>query len=670
MTGFLSPGFTSAGAGSRVLDMVIEADRFPFRLPAEFLDEFRQRPVPWGFGALSWATYKRTYSRDGEEWWQTCQRVIEGMFTIYRHHCRQHHVSWEATEARELACESYRRLWEFKWTPPGRGLWIMGTRFLYERGGAALNNCGFVSTADLAEDYARPFAWMLQMSMLGVGVGFDTRGREQVSFVSPRRSDDVHRIGDSREGWKGALERLLNAYAGKGSLPRCWDYSSIRPQGSPLRSFGGFASGPEPLRQMIETLGSLHDCYIGKRADSRLIVDTMNLVGRCVVAGGIRRTAQIALGEPGDATFLSLKQDSEKLAEYRWASNNSVIAEPGMDYTGVAEKTAVNGEPGYFWLSNARAYGRIKDPPNHADEGAMGSNPCVEQTLWNKELCCLVETYPARHATLEDYLESLRIAYLYAKVVTLLETGEPETDRVMQKNRRIGCSMTGVVQAIERLGYRKFFEWCDTSYEYVRGLDEDYSKRLHMPRSIKMTSVKPSGTVSLLCGATPGTHWEHAPYYIRRMRVSANDPLTEMCRRAGYRTEPDTYAPNTTVVSFPIHVANVSRRKADVSLWEKVDLAAQMQRFWSDNQVSCTADFDPETEGTQIRHVLAAYEDRLKAIVFLPARGHGYAQAPYEEITAEQYREMIGRVSMLEGELPHSEQPESQFCEGGSCEIT
>jgi hypothetical protein len=199
---------------------------------------------------------------------------------------------------------------------------------------------------------------------------------------------------------------------------------------------------------MLASLEGLYDAYVGRRADARLIVDTMNIIGRCVVAGGIRRSAQIAFGEPDDEQFLDLKQDREKVMEYRWVSNNSIFAEVGMDYSQAARRTADNGEPGYLWLGNARAWGRMKDPPDHADAEAMGSNPCVEQTLWDRELCCLVETYPARHGDLEDYKQTLEVAYQYAKTVTLVATEDAATNAVMLRNRRIGCSMTGSVQVL------------------------------------------------------------------------------------------------------------------------------------------------------------------------------------------------------------------------------
>jgi ribonucleoside-triphosphate reductase (thioredoxin) len=648
---------------------MIDVDRFgTFALGEDAVAAYRTRPVPWGFGALSRVTFARTYSRDGEQWWETCRRVIEGTFTVQRIYCLERGLPWDERRAAALAANAYARLFEFKWTPPGRGLWCMGTRFVYERGGAALNNCGFVSTKDLASDFCAPFLWMFRMSMLGVGVGFDTRGKRAVTIRAPARSAAPHRIEDSREGWAQALERCLGAYVGGPGLPSEWDVSAVRPRGSRLQSFGGYASGPAPLRDMLTGFQALYDEYAGREADARLIVDTMNIIGKCVVAGGIRRSAQIAFGERDDVQFLDLKRDAARVRDFRWASNNSVFAELGMDYRGVAERTAENGEPGYFWLENARTFGRLQDAPDWRDERAEGSNPCVEQTLWDRELCCLVETFPARHDTLEDYLETLRVAYQYAKTVTLIPTQDAITNAVMMRNRRIGCSMTGVVQAIGRLGYRTFFRWCDEAYRYMQQLDREYSDWLGVPRSIKTTSVKPSGTVSLLAGATPGVHWGFAPYYVRRVRVTAGHPLADLCRAAGYRVEEDAYATGAVVVSFPVHVPGLVRGQDEVPLWEKVDLAAQMQRYWSDNQVSCTASFDPDTERGAVPRILEAYEDRLKAISFLPVRSHGYRQPPYERITPQEYAELTAALRPLTADLEHEEQLEARFCEGEVCE--
>ncbi len=651
--------------------MIIDVDKYgPFRIREEFFESYRRRPVNWGFGALSRVTFLRTYSRNGEEWWQTCRRVIEGMYTTQRIYCIEQGLPWNRQEAEARAETAYDRLFSFKWTPPGRGLWIMGTRFMYERGGSALNNCGFVSTKDVDIDFSAPFLWMFRMSMLGVGVGFDTLGRGRVVLKRPARSGEVHAVEDSREGWGAALERVLLSYVGRGSLPAEWDYSKIRAKGSKLKSFGGYASGPEPLERMLEDLRILFEGYVGSRIDSTLIVDTMNIIGRCVVAGGIRRSAQIALGNPEDESFINLKEDAQKAKEYRWVSNNSVLAERGMDYSQIVDKTVSNGEPGYFWLNNARYYGRMCDPPNELDAEAMGCNPCVEQTLWDRELCCLAETYPAHHDTLDDYLQTLRLAYEYAKTVTLVPTLNRRTNAVMERNRRLGCSMTGVVQAINRIGYRNMLNWCDRAYGELCRWDREFSDSFLIPRSIKLTSVKPSGTVSLLAGATPGVHWGYAPYYIRRVRVQESHPLVEECRAAGYNMEADAYSGNSVVIEFPVHVESLRRSRKQAPLWEKLDLAAQMQKYWSDNQVSSTATFDPKKEGGQLGGLLEAFEDRLKAISFLPEEKHGYEQPPYEEISEDQYNDMRSKLRPLEGSLPHEHQLETRFCEGEECEIS
>lgn len=647
--------------------MVVDVPKFGrFELQPDFLEAYREKTPPWGFDALSWVTFKRTYSRDGERWWETCRRVVEGMFTVQKVHCLERKLPWDEEKARDFARKAYDRLFQFKWTPPGRGLWMMGADFMYERGGAALNNCGFISTRGIDGDFGEPFAWMMQMSMLGVGVGFDTRGRGERVLESPTTAEDVHLVEDSRRGWAEAVRRLLDGYVGDAALPSEWDFSEIRPRGTKLESFGGFASGPEPLRELLESLESLYDSHVGSEVDAELIVDTMNLIGRCVVAGGTRRSAQIALGDPEDSQFLDLKEDDELVSEYRWASNNSVLARQGMSYADVATRTAHNGEPGYFWLENARAHGRMADEPDWADEEAMGTNPCGEQTLWDRELCCLVETYPAHHDSLQDYLETLKIAYQYAKTVTLVPTHDAKTNAIMLRNRRIGCSMSGIVQAINRHGYREFFRWCDESYEFVQKLDRKYSNWLCVPRSIKTTSVKPSGTVSLLAGASPGVHWSHAPYYLRRMRIAEDNPLWERCRDAGYPVEPDAYSDDTMVVSFPVHVEGVERSKAEVPLREKVDLAARVQHYWSDNQVSCTAEFDPDLEGAELERILEGYEDRLKSISFLPHSGHGYDQPPYETIDREEYRRLRDQIDPIEGQPEFDEPP--LFC-SGHCNI-
>lgn len=537
-------------------------------------------------------------------------------------------------------------------------------------GGVNSLNCGFVSTEDLSVDLADPFCWLMDMSMLGVGVGFDTKGAGTVRIQEPKLGGDTHVVDDSREGWVELLRRVLTAYTGRGSFPGHIDYSRVRPAGTPIKGFGGTSSGPEPLKALIDGIESMLDAAVGEEITSTHIVDIANLIGKCVVSGNVRRSAEIAFGEPDDHAFLNLKNPDvagDALTSHRWASNNSVFATVGTDYTELAALTARNGEPGYEWLENAQAYSRMGRPADHKDRRVRGANPCVEQSLEAYELCCLVETFPGRHESFDDYRRTLKYAYLYAKSVTLIPTHDQRTNAVMLRNRRIGASMSGIVQATARHGRRAFFQWCDAGYDYLRQLDAIYADWLCVRESVKITSVKPSGSVSLLPGVTPGIHFPHSEHYIRRIRFQKNNPLVGELRSRGYVVEDDAYSPNTVCVEFPVREAYFDRAKGDVSMWEQLELAAAMQHHWADNQVSITVTFRAD-EARDIKPALELYETRLKGVSFLPLTDHGYTQAPYEEITATEYARMSKRIRPLTGiEIQHD--TDDNFCTNDTCEL-
>jgi adenosylcobalamin-dependent ribonucleoside-triphosphate reductase len=493
-------------------------------------------------------------------------------------------------------------------------------------------------------------------------------GRYKINIKKPSEGTFNFQIPDSREGWVEALKYVLEAFF-LGNQTPTFDYSKIRAAGVPIRGFGGIASGPAPLKEMLEDIQKILDKRIGKTITSVDIVDIMNYIGKCVVAGNVRRSAEIALGDPTDLDFVTCKQDEEALYSHRWASNNSVFAVKGFDYSFIANQIAVNGEPGILWLENAKAYSRMGDDPDFKDKKAAGVNPCGEQTLESFELCCLVETFPSRHESYEEFQESLKYAYLYSKSVTLVNTHWQETNAVMLKNRRMGISQTGIIEAFVKHGRRKILDWCDKAYKYLRELDEQYSDWLCIPKSIKITTVKPSGTVSLLPGVPPGIHYPHSEYYIRRIRLSKNSDLIPIIKNAGYKIEDDLYSPNTVVAEFPIHEKYFDRSKNDVSIWEQAENAAAYQKYWSDNQVSITITFK-QGEANQIKHVLEAYEDKLKSASFLPIKEHGYKQAPYEEITKVAYEEMIKNVTPLNLNDTKDREIGSKFCDGDKCEVS
>ena len=646
-----------------------------FRLSDTFIEPYKTQEVPWG--PLGYVTFKRTYARrlsefdpeatGTEEWWQTCRRVIEGMFNMQKQHVFLLGLEWIDNKAQDTAKDAYERLFNLKWTPPGRGLWMMGTKFVEERTAAGLFNCAFRSTRDLSTKGGYLFSWMMDALMVGIGVGFDTEGANTITIEEPQYTNDLHVIDDSREGWVNSVHMLLDGFFFGQKIPR-FDYSAIRPLGAPIHGFGGTSSGPDPLRELHENLTEMYTSKIGEAITSVDIVDTENLIGRCVVAGNVRRSAALAMGKYDDMYYLEMKNDQEKLYHHRWGSNNSFNAVVGMDYTWHAGQSQKNGEPGYIWLDNARTRGRFKDGERLDDINVAGFNPCVEQQLEDAELCCLVETFPAKHDDFEDYRKTLKIAYLYGKTITLSNTHWPETNAKMLKNRRIGLSQSGVVQAFNKFGRRTLYSWCDQAYDYIAELDEEYSNWLCIPKSVRTTSIKPSGTVSLLNGSTPGIHFPESEYYIRRIRFSNGSQLLDTLREAGYNMEDDAYSPNTVVVEFPVHEPYFVKSKQDVSMWEQLEIAAQYQYYWADNSVSVTVTFKPE-EASQLKYALEMYETRLKAVSFLKYEETGYKQAPYEPITQQEYEKALKKITPIQRFYTEEEGAGTKFCDGESCTI-
>ena len=652
-----------------------------FKLSENFINKYKRKKPPFGFNGLGELIYMRTYSRikeDGknERWWETVRRVIEGTYTMQMNWINHHQLGWNPWQAQRSAQEMYDRIFYMKFLPPGRGLWAMGTSITEEKGlYAALNNCAFVSTSTIKDDYAKPFTFLMDASMVGVGVGFDVKGAGEILIkgVNKDRDETIYEIPDTREGWVESLRMLLESYFHNTS-PIKFNYSKIRPAGKPIKGFGGLSSGHEPLEDVLGEIRKVLEKNTGAPITTATIVDIMNLIGKCVVAGNVRRTAEIVFGDPQDDEYLDLKnyKVNPHRETYGWTSNNSIYAKLGMDYKDICKRIIDNGEPGLAWLENMRAYSRMKNGKDNKDHRAAGGNPCLEQTLESYELCCLVETFPNNHKDLDDYLLTLKYAYLYAKTVTLGKTHWPETNRVMLRNRRIGCSVSGIAQFITNNGLGKLKCWLEKGYDHIQELDKMYSDWLAVPRSIKTTSVKPSGTVSLLAGATPGLHYPESRFYIRRIRISRHSELLKPLEKAGYKIEPCFGSEKSTVVvEIPVDVGEGIRTASELTIWEQFSLASFMQRHWADNQVSCTATFDPETEGTQLSQVLNYFQYRLKGISLLPRiSGGAYRQMPYETIDEKTYYDEIKKLGKLSFTGVSGEKAEiDRFCNNDFCDI-
>ena len=669
---------------------------FSFKLTEEFINQYKDREVPFGFrdaggNALGELVFIRTYSRkkdDGtkEKWFEVCERVINGMYSIQKDHCKENRLPWNDRKSHASAQEAFDRMFNLKWTPPGRGLWTMGSKMVMEgKNSAALQNCAFVSTRDLDKyDPGALFSWVMDALMLGVGVGFDVLGAEKdIEILKPKADEVTFIIPDTREGWVESTRVLINSFLTPNKSTQLFDYDLIRAYGEPIKGFGGTASGPKPLIEMHEKIRAVVGGRVGDKLDSRAIVDIVNLIGTCVVAGNVRRSATLAMGSPEDEVFSNLKNPEvypdrnsydPEAPGWAWMSNNSIAAKVGTPYENYVDLIVDNGEPGFIWLDTTRNYGRTVDAPDGKDYRVMGFNPCAEQPLESYELCTLVEVHMNRHENKEDFLRTLKFAYLYGKTVTLLSTHWQQTNAIMQRNRRIGTSLTGIASFADTNGLPVLRQWQDEGYKKVREYDNQYSEWLCIRESIRATTVKPSGSVSILSGETPGVHWgPGGKYFLRAIRFSTSDPMMALFKAAGYKIEKDVVSANTKVVYFPVKSEH-DRSEKDVSLFEKIGLAATTQKYWSDNGVSVTLSFDAETEKQHVASALHMYEGQLKAVSFLPMSNSTYPQQPYTQITQKEYESYIGKIKTIDFNAIYDgveglEAIGEQFCNNDTCLI-
>jgi ribonucleoside-triphosphate reductase (thioredoxin) len=665
-------------------DMVIKECK-PFRLPEDFVESYRDKRPPFGFGGLGEATFYRTYSRripcpggEGvfrrEAYYEVVKRVVEGCFSMQKRHIYANGDHWNDDIATKKAKDMYERMFLMKFTPPGRGLWAMGSKITEEEGlWGALNNCAFFSTENIGEEKSYPFAFLMDNSMIGIGVGMDVKGagKLQLHMPSKEHGEVEFIIGDTREGWVSSTIALLESYFNPEMPVMRFDYSKIRPAGNPLITFGGIAPGPEPLKRLHKQLVDLLEGEINGHSlksvihddeptictiSERVIADIANMLGACVVSGNVRRSAEILFGPPESAEFMDLKdyEKNPERCEFGWISNNSIFATVGMDYGTFAERTWKNGEPGIMWLENARSQGRMTGLPEdmaRKDPRIKGGNPCLEQSLENTEICNLCETMIDSHDSVEDFLRTLKCCVMYCKTVSLGTLHHKRSNAVMCNNRRYGVSLTGIKQFLARKSREELIDWCESGYKIVQYYDGVYASWFNIPRSIKTTSIKPSGSVSLLAGKTPGVHAPVKTTYVRRITVSLSDNVLGPLKEAGYPMVECPYDKGACLVEFPIkldHGAAGGRMKTqdEESLIEQLEIAALLQRHWADNQVSVTIHFSQEkTSPEDIVKALDMYQYQLKGVSFMPAGPIAqYKNPPYEDISDEEYYD---RASVL-----------------------
>jgi ribonucleoside-triphosphate reductase (thioredoxin) len=695
-------------------------ERVSYALPHDVINKAQRAHSPFK-NIEQEVTYYRTYSAKigdrNEVWWETCRRVIEGCWSIYLWHWQQHPKNMPSIAlVHRLAEQMFWAMFHLQWVPAGRGLQHMGREVMWEKGSAVLNNCGFISTASMHENgLAHPFDFLMDMSMLGVGVGLDTEG-EGYPVQCPSLFADGFVVTDTREGWVELLVTFLNAFDGKGKLPTAYSFFDVRKYGADLRLMGGKASGPTPLARMIvemlwvlvpnhrfiasvtdeegrvgiinseikpwdfwpqfknvqTLLISAIDGFETYKITDNQIADLANIVGKCVVSGGIRRSAEIVLGKFGSKAFRDRKRNDQLRDAWRWCSNNSAVMDsflaPSQCNT-IGSEVGDFGDIGIFWRGVTKKMGRTGE--DRADPNVVGCNPCGEQPEDPDELCNLGETAPFNCNTLDEWGVSALCTYYYCKAVSLLPVHRAATQEVINRNRRMGISMTGILPALEKFGAKAFWAKCDEVYRLLRTTDRLWSADLEVNESIRLTSLKPSGTVSLVLGVPSGMLPDKAEYSIRRIRLENTSPLIRILADHGYHCEPDLAAPATTVVEFLVR-ASSSKTSATFSMVEQLDLVEDIQRYWSDNMVSNTIGFKAH-EQKHIGPEIFRRQGRVKSLAFLALEDHKYKQAPYEAISRATYESKAANLvsfSLAEALPFYVHENDERFCEGASCQIS
>lgn len=625
--------------------------------------------TPWG--PTGYITYKRTYSRDlpkgegKEEWVDTVERCVQAANKQLG--CRFNEE--EQQDVREL-------MLNLKGTVAGRFLWQLGTRTVSQLGLPSLQNCAAV----VVNEPIRPFTWTFEKLMLGCGVGFNIQKENVYQLPKIKKKIKVIRIDDngadfivpdSREGWVKLLGKVLKAafYTGEG-----FTYAThlIRAKGLPIKGFGGTASGGEVLVDGIEKIIELLNARSGKKLRPIDALDIMNIIGSVVVAGNVRRSALLALGDADDLEYLRAKRwDLFDIPNWRAMSNNSVVC---SDITKLPEEFwegyKGNGEPyGLINLNASRRMGRTGEF-QYPDPDVEIYNPCAEQSLANHETCCLAEVFLPNIETFEELMKVIKYLYRINKhSLALPDVSSKETEEIVNANMRMGIGVTGYMQATEEQR-----NWLKDAYPLLREFDKEYSAEHGFNESIKMTTTKPSGTLSLLAGVTPGGHPGYSQYFIRRISMDVNLDLVDICRDNGYHIEykrnfDGTEDHTTVIVSFPSMFPEGTVVAADMTAVDQLETIKRLQAEWSDNSVSVTIYYKKE-ELNEIKAWLKVNYVNVKSVSFLLHSEHGFAQAPYEEITKEEYEELASKVTSITsvGQL-NMEDLDIQDCEGGACPV-
>lgn len=705
------------------------------------------------FGQIGLVVFLRTYSRFVEElnrrekWSETILRVVEYSLLLED----QHNYDLRSyAEKRKEAEELFDVIFHHKGYTAGRTLWIGGTKAV-EYDASANYNCSARGMYTISS-FAEGFAWLLLGAGFGFSVEdkFISQlpkltGTTEVSHVNKAKKiyfasieedltpitklenttvDDVEitvddlslsdkefeeflplstsltiTVGDSKYGWVSSFRALLVALYSKKVKHIKIDYSYIRKEGERLKTFGGRSSGYVPLKQHFERVISLFNRCPEDKLRSVDVLDILNSMGLAVVVSGIRRSSEIALFDQQDDLMLHAKDNLwfdpalESKREIRGMSNNSIALydNPGFEYfQKVMQSVKTSAEPGIFSLGNA----------NHRSLREEGSctNPCGEILLSTKGgVCNLVEANVLAHVKdgkldTQDLYHTLKLLTRHSSRITLPDLWHKDWDKVQKKERLLGVSMTGIMDTYDKLN------WDDSSLStfwnacrvMTRRFADEYHKQLQIPRSLLVSTSKPSGSLSTLFGVSNGVHRHYAPYYIRRVRVSKNDPICQALLDLGIPSSPENDQgetiddPKCNTVVFTFYCKSEAKmRSIDESAITQLERYKLGMQKWCEHNISCTISVD-EHEWDDVAQWLADNYDNYIGVSFIPKfdpeKGDAvYPQLPFESITKAKYNKMSKRMPQLSEEefinliskyeSEYEEHDLDASCDTGSCPV-
>jgi len=587
-----------------------------------------------------------------ETWYETVERY----FNFFTEHLEET-CGYVLTNGERVGLENSVK--ELNVMPSMRCLMTAGPALKKEN--VSGYNCSYVKV-----DNQRSFDEILYVLMNGTGVGFSVE--EAYTNMLPVVPDQLYEtdttivVADSKLGWARAFKELISLLYG-GHIPK-WDISKVRPAGAPLKTFGGRASGPDPLVDLFNFTVDTFKSSLGRKLRPIEAHDIVCKTAEIVVVGGVRRSALISLSDLNDREMRFAKSGQwwEK-DKQRSLANNSVNYKEKPDVgTFMREWLSLydskSGERGIYNGLSAKYHVNDLNTREKDEHGTyiqrrlarddFGTNPCSEIILRSREFCNLSEVVVRSNDTLQSIKDKVRIATIigtFQSTLTSFKYLSREWGRNCEDERLLGVSLTGIMDCAITNGTKgNIKKTLNELREIAVETNKEYAEKLGIKRAAAITCVKPSGTVSQLVDSASGIHARHNPYYVRTVRADNKDPLCKMMKEEGFPNEPDISKPDhTTVFSFPAKSPKGAICRNDMTAWKQLSLWHTYAKEWCEHKPSVTVSVKEEEWVNTAAWVYENFDD-ISGISFLPFSDHSYRQAPYQDCSEEEYKELLKKM--------------------------